>query len=208
MKYDSKIHKRKSIQLKNYDYSQAGLYFITICSQNRECFFGNIENGEMSLNDAGHMVSNQRLDLPKRFEHIELCEYVVMPNHFHGIIHRRGEPCVRPDNSCVRPDNSRQHQKMANTCTTEHKGEHKVRPYPIPNGTSDGSIGRIIQAFKSFTTNEYIRGVKQNNWRRFDKKLWQRNYYEHVIRDNESYRHISEYIQNNPLKWREDKYYG
>jgi REP element-mobilizing transposase RayT len=69
-------------------------------------------------------------------------------------------------------------------------------------------VGNVVGAFKSLTTNDYIRNVKGNNWQPFDKQLWQRNFYEHVIRDHESYLHIAEYIQTNPLKWREDKYYG
>jgi REP-associated tyrosine transposase len=69
------------------------------------------------------------------------------------------------------------------------------------------TVGNVVGAFKSLSTNEYIRNVKQNNWRTFDNKLWQRNYYEYIIRDEKSYYQISEYIQNNALKWQDDKYY-
>ena len=86
MKYNPDIHKRKTIRLKGYDYSQAGLYFITICVQNRECLFGRIENDEMVLNDAGKMVQHEWEILPERFKNIELHEFIVMPNHFHGIL--------------------------------------------------------------------------------------------------------------------------
>ncbi len=193
----SNTHHRRSIRLMGYDYSQAGLYFITICTYNRTCLFGNIYSDGMILNDAGKMVEMQWLDLKQRFTGIVFGEYIIMPNHFHGIINitRRGEPCVRP-------------------IFTQYpeKGEHKVRPYdgnkPKSNGTLENTIGRIIQAFKSMTTVEYIRCVKAKEWQRFNKKLWQRNYYEHIIRNEKSYRVIAEYICNNSLKWQDDKYYA
>jgi REP element-mobilizing transposase RayT len=86
MSYNPEIHKRKSIRLKGYDYSQEGLYFITLCCQNRECLFGQIHNGSMILNDAGKMIENEWLNLENRFPNIELHEFIVMPNHFHGIL--------------------------------------------------------------------------------------------------------------------------
>ena len=88
MKYDPKIHHRQSIRLPGYDYSQSGLYFITICTQNRSYLFGKIDNGEMVLNDAGEMVKKTWVNLPQRFTTIRFKEYVIMPNHFHG-----GEYC-------------------------------------------------------------------------------------------------------------------
>ena len=128
MEYDPKIHYRKSMRLKNYDYSQAGLYFITICTQNRLHLFGAIVDEAMVLNDAGLMIENEWLKLPQRFNNIEMQKYVVMPNHIHGIINRRGEPCVRP----VQPKTNETNQTMAEHMAEhmgEHMGEHKVRPY-------------------------------------------------------------------------------
>jgi REP element-mobilizing transposase RayT len=86
MKYNPEIHKRRSIRLKGYDYSQAGLYFITICVQNRRHLFGNIENGNIILNDAGKMIDTEWKNLKNCFPNIKLHEYVIMPNHFHGIL--------------------------------------------------------------------------------------------------------------------------
>jgi REP element-mobilizing transposase RayT len=101
-KYNPNIHHRKSIRLKGYDYSQAGLYFITICMNRRGnplwLPFGNIKNGEMMLNDAGRMVENEWLKLPQRFSNIELHEYVVMSNHFHAIIEIVGATLVVAQN--------------------------------------------------------------------------------------------------------------
>ena len=94
MKYNPVIHNRRSIRKKGYDYSKAGLYFITICVQNKELLFGTIENGKMILNDSGRMIQNEWGKLPKRFNNIDLHEFTVMPNHFHGILEIVGAPLV------------------------------------------------------------------------------------------------------------------
>ena len=89
MKHDPDKHHRRSIRLKGYDYSQAGAYFVTICTQDRECLFGDIVDGEMRLNDAGHMVRDVWHKIPEHFPYADIDEFVVMPNHFHGIIDGR-----------------------------------------------------------------------------------------------------------------------
>jgi REP element-mobilizing transposase RayT len=173
-KYNPKIHHRRSIRLKGYDYAQAGLYYITICTQNRACLFGEIQNGEMNLNDAGKMVENEWFKLPQRFQNIQLREYIVMPNHFHAILEILGATLVvAPNNNTVAPT----------------------------------ALGGMIGAFESITTVEYIRGVKNNNWKPFNGKLWQRNYWEHIIRSEQSYNRISKYIFDNPENWKSSKLY-
>ncbi len=82
-----------------------------------------------------------------------------------------------------------------------------IRGAPTGGVHHTETVGDIVGAFKSISTNEYICGVKQKNWQRFDKKLWQRNYYEHIIRNEKSHRQISEYVKNNPSKWLDDTYY-
>ena len=96
MNYNPDIHHRRSIRLKGYDYSQAGLYFVTICTQNRLCLFGKIENREMILNDPGIMIERQWQELIYRFDNIKADEFIVMPNHFHGIVKFVGVPCGYP----------------------------------------------------------------------------------------------------------------
>jgi putative transposase len=189
MKYNPDIHHRRAIRLKGYDYSQEGLYYITICTYNHLHLFGKIENREMILNNAGRMVEQQWRELVCRFENIKLREFIVMPNHFHGIVESVGVPLWGTQND-------RQTQE-----TRQPQGIGQ------PQGIAP-TVGDVVGAFKSLTTNDYIRKVKQKNWQSFDKKLWQRNFYEHIIRDQESNLKIAEYIQTNPLKWREDKYYG
>ncbi len=97
MEYDPDIHRRRSIRLKGYDYSRAGLYFVTICAQNRLCLFGEIGQGKMCLNDAGKMVEHQWQELIFRFCNIKLHEYIVMPDHFHAIMEFVGVPSWVPE---------------------------------------------------------------------------------------------------------------
>jgi putative transposase len=208
MKYNPQIHHRRSIRLKGYDYSQAGLYFITICVKNRECLFGNIADGEMVLNDAGIMINKWWQKIHEKFPDIESDVYQIMPNHFHAIVINNGigvgvDPRVNPDDGNNPQNdgiytNAGQTRGSAPTILGEHDntvlGEHMGSP-----------LHRVIQWFKTMITNEYIRGVKNLNWQPFDGKLWQRNYWEHIIRNDGSYNRIAEYIVNNPAKWADDQ---
>jgi len=132
------------------------------------------------LNDAGKMVGRWWNELKNKYANIEIDEYVVMPNHCHGIINIVGS--VGAD-LCVCPDNM---------------GEYADSPL------QGRPIYEMIQWFKTMTTNEYIRNVKQNRWGPFDGKLWQRNYYEHIIRNENDLDRICEYIFNNPANWAND----
>ena len=190
VRYNPDIHHRRSIRLKGFDYSQAGAYFVTVCTQNRQYLFGEISENKIRLNDAGRMIRTIWEGLSNRFPSIALDQFVVMPNHVHGIImlidsiHRRGESCIRP-NPHNRPN----------------QGDHKDRPY----GTWAGTIGRIMQTFKSTTTHEYIIGVRQYGWFSFPGKLWQRNYYEHIIHNEAELNRTRQYICDNPLNWETDE---
>ena len=209
MAFNPEKHHRRSIRLKGYDYSMAGAYFVTMCVSNRQRLFGNVIDGKMILNEAGRMVETIWMQLAIRFEFIELDEFTVMPNHFHGILVLSGrcESCIRPgsDESCIRTDSDE-------SCICTGRGESCIRPSTVsgdhkdrPDGTLPGTVGRVIQAFKSISTHEYINGVKHKNWTPFPGKLWQRNYYEHIIRDDESLKRIRAYIINNPLQWAYDR---
>jgi len=180
MPYNPDIHHRRSIRLRGYDYSQPGAYFVTICTHNRAWLFGNVVGGEMALNDAGRMVEKWYFELENKFPDILCDEYVIMPNHFHAIIINVGaDRRVCPD-------------KMGGP---DERGEHTGSP-----------LHRVVQWFKTMTTNEYIRRVKQNGWQPFSGKLWQRNYWEHIIRNENELNRIREYIINNPLNWHDDEH--
>ncbi|MCK4356656.1 hypothetical protein KAW44_06215 [Candidatus Bipolaricaulota bacterium] len=185
---------RHSIRLKGWDYSRAGMYFVTICAQNRVCLFGDVVDGGMRLNDAGRMVEKWWSELNHKFPTVQTHEFVVMPNHVHGIIAL--VPAVGADLR-VCPDDPDAHTDAdIHTGTGTHvKGGTHVG-VPLPG---------VVQWFKTMTTNEYIRGVKQFGWPRFDGRLWQRNYYEHIIRNDGESNRVREYIVNNPLKWGLDR---
>jgi REP element-mobilizing transposase RayT len=233
MPYDPKIHNRQSIRLPEYDYTEAGFYFVTVCVQSKMNYFGEIIDEKIFLSGAGTGILNQWRDLSVRFPYVKLHEHVVMPNHLHGIIEildhaRRGEPCVRPDFGAaskqegeheVRPYGNGsglgEHKVRPYGLARKQEGEHKVRPYGLTGkqegehevrlyGAVSGSLGSIVQAFKSITTHDYIQGVKQLGWPPFPGKLWQRNYYEHIIRDEKGYTKISDYIVTNPERWEHD----
>jgi len=220
MSYNPAIHHRRSIRLKGYDYSRAGLYFITICVQDRVCLFGKIENAGMILNDAGIIIKKWWQKIPEKYPDIKLDNYQIMPNHFHAIIINNGIPVVRADPR-VCPFNGE--SPFAGSIQGEHnfagsiQGEHNFAGSIRGEHNSAGSIrgehmgsplSCIVQWFKTMTTNEYIRGVKNLGWKKFNGKLWQRNYWEHIIRNEQSYQRISEYIINNPAKWNDDKFHN
>jgi len=175
VKFDPEIYHRHSIRLKGYNYSHPGAYFVTICTHNRELLFESTPVKEM--------LRSFWVKLPTKFSTIELDEFVIMPNHIHGIIIITvgATPCGCPN---ITP-----------------------RGYPNtgqPHGAAP-TIGDIIDWYKTMTTNAYINGVKKGKWVSFHQKFWQRNYYEHVIRDENDLNRIRQYITDNPIKWDEDE---
>lgn len=209
MIFNPAIHHRRSIRLRGYDYSQAGAYFVTICTQDRTCLFGEPVDGEMQLNDAGKMIERWYVELENKFPDIQCDAFVCMPNHVHFIVVAVGSDVVADTpwaNTQVRPYGDggecvgadlRVCPTNLRVCPTD-QGEHIGSPLhgsPLPG---------VVQWFKTMTTNEYIRGVKNQQWSPFNKKLWQRNYWEHVIRDAVSLNHIRQYIMDNPVHWTTD----
>ncbi len=164
-KFDPEIHRRRSIRLKGYDYSRVGAYFLTICTRNRESIFGDVIGGEMVLNDDGIIVADEWRKSGVMRNEIELDEWVVMPNHFHGIL------IVNDGRGTAR-----------RAPTLERFGR------PV-----SGSVPTIVRSFKSAVTKR-INELNQTP----GAKLWQRNYYEHVIRNDRELKHLREYIRNNP----------
>lgn len=187
---------RKSIRLKEYDYSQEGAYYITICVQNRENRFGEIKKGEMFLYDAGKMINDCWKALPERYPSIILDAYVTMPNHFHGII-----MINYPDDDISNPIVGAGLVPAMVRLPSHERAPTRGAP------THKTTIGEIIGAFKSITTNEYIIGVKNKHWPSFNKRIWQRNYYEHIIRNEDNLDKIREYILENPYNWEKDELY-
>nr|WP_290668227.1 transposase [Ardenticatena sp.] len=183
MPYDPEKHHRRSIRLKGYDYAQPGAYFVTICTQHRACLFGAVVGGEMRVNDAGRMVQRWWDELNRKFPTVQTDAFVVMPNHIHGII------IIHPADT--HPNDTRDAHAGKRGV---HRGAYIGAPLP-----------KIVQWFKTMTTNEYIRHVKNDGWPPFHKRLWQRNYYEHIIRNEQSLNRIRRYIVENPLRWYLDR---
>jgi len=174
VKYHLKHH-RHSVRLKGYDYSQSGAYFITICTNGRQCVLGEFWEGTIILNENGRIVNNERLKTSEIRQNVTLDEYIIMPNHIHGIIN-----IVETNNNV---------------------GAHGNVPLQIEKfgKSTSNSIPTIIKLFKSTVTKQIniIRGTP-------GEKFWQRNYYEHIIRNGDELNKIREYIIYNPLKWELD----
>ena len=187
-------YNRRSLRLKHYDYSREGFYFITIFTQNRLHLFGEIVDDVMVLNVAGEMVNKLWYEIIDDFPNIALHEFVIMPNHIHGIIEivdKKKQPVGADSISaqiCIQ-------ENINNTIELRADMESAPTGFDIP---------KIIQSFKRHTTLKYIKMVKNNTCPPFDKRIWQRNYYEHIIRDDVDYERISEYIINNPMTWDDD----
>ena len=177
MKCNPDIHHRKSIRLRGYDYSQAGLYFITVCTHSCLRLFGEIIDGEMVLNECGQIAVDEWIKTSVLRPNVKLDEFVIMPNHIHGIINIRND--------------------------THGRGVLQYAPTKTPKFKSPSqTIGAIIRGYKSSVTKQ-INMLREMS----GVPVWQRNYYEHIIRDEKSYHKISEYIINNPIHWQDDKYY-
>ncbi len=200
MKFDSDIHHRRSIRLKGYDYTQAGAYFVTICTQGKECLFGKIDDGEMCKNDAGRMIQEVWDGLPQHYPGVDVDLFVVMPNHVHGII-----VLVEVNSRTYAEEADRQISKNQGQAGIQEQAQGQVQGQvrgPAPTGLS---LPDVVHRFKSLTTTRYRHGVHHNGWRSFLGRLWQRNYYEHIIRNEDELSKARQYIENNPLKWELDR---
>jgi len=192
-KFNPLIHHRRSIRLKGYDYSRAGLYFITICCQDRICRFGHVENMEMILNEYGMVTDNEWIKLPDRFPNFKLDVFQIMPNHMHGIIFLQtgGATLAVVPNDDVTPNTgSTPNDGNQQNTIEQNAGDIRAGASPAP------TVSNIVGAYKLLVANSCLEIYKFQN--ETMGKLWQRNYYQHIIRDEQAYRNISEYIKNNP----------
>ena len=177
MSRDSERRHRHSQRLPGHDYAGEAAYFVTIVTENRELWFGEIVEDSMHLSICGLMVDSWWCQLPRRYPTVMLDAYVVMPNHLHGIIRIRN---IQQDASASQTESS-----------------HTVKV----------SLGQAIGWFKTVTTTDYMLGVKRYDWPQFDGKLWQRNYHDRVIRNRHELNYIRSYIATNPERWSQDEEY-
>ena len=188
MKYNPEIHHRKSSRLKGYDYSQDGAYFVTICCKDRECLFGKIKNGKMILNNAGKIIRNELRKTSEIRKNMKIDYFVVMPNHMHAIViinNSVGAYCNTPlRNTPLR------NTPLRNT------------PLRIKFQSPSNNLGAMVRGYKSATTKQINKlGNTPKN------PGWQRNYHEHIIRNEESFEKIHDYIIYNPQNWKNDKFF-
>ena len=196
MKYDPQKHHRRSIRLKGYDYTQPGAYFVTICTYQRMHVFGEVIDGEMVLNETGKIAWDEWFKTAAIRPYVKLYEneFVVMPNHAHGIIHiveQVGTPRggVQDAEDTQAGEQTEQWARQRRAPTREAFGK------PVP-----GSVPTIVRAYKSAVT--YAVNAAENT---HGSVLWQKNYYEHVIRNDRELTNIGWYIVNNPLNWQLDR---
>ena len=170
MKHDFDKYNRRSIRLKGWDYSGSADYFITICTRDRECLFGEIIDNEMVLNKLGRVAKEWWLQIPKYYENVELDEYIIMPNHIHGVIAILGD---------------------------DH-GRGGVTP-PLQNKNKP-TLGKIVAYFKYQSTKQ-INEIQNSQ----GNPIWQRNYWEHIVRNEKSLNNTRDYIRGNPEAWGGDR---
>jgi putative transposase len=182
MPYDPNHHHRRSTRLKGYDYTQEGAYFITICTDRKQWLFGEIQNDVMLLNHYGQIASDCWTETPKHFPHVELDEFIIMPNHMHGII------VITASSSSVGVQHAAPFVSLpSETITPQIKG---------------GSLPAIIRSYKSAVTHQI-----NSLYHAVGERFWQRNYHDHIIRSEIELNHLRGYIINNPLSWSKDKYH-
>jgi REP element-mobilizing transposase RayT len=197
MGFNKDVHRRRSIRLQGYDYSQPNAYFVTICTYQKKCLFGEVVGGDMRLNEIGKIVEKEWNNLPERFKSIELDESIIMPNHFHGIIWIVDDPNFRVGAQFIAPSPMRRSMDgdapaggtlgAMNCAPTMTDGAMNRAP----------TLGDVMRVFKAKAAYHIHRDGFMIN-------VWQRNYYERVIRSERELDAIRKYIAENPLKWNED----
>ena len=184
-KFDPQKHHRKSIRLQGYDYSQAGAYYVTIVTYQRDCLFGEIMNEEMFLNDFGKIADECWRAIPDHFPNVELGAHVIMPNHAHGII------VITNNESRSTTATIDDGRRGAAMLRYDDNPSHKINVKP-------SSLGAIVRSFKSAVSYRIHKELNATG-------IWQRNYYEHIIRDEKDLQNKTDYIEANPSLWDEDE---
>jgi REP element-mobilizing transposase RayT len=200
------LPQRRSVRLKGYDYSKPSAYFLTICTRDKKQMFGSVKGDRMIPNTLGNFVSDCWMEIPDHFRHVELAAHVVMPNHVHGIIILRANPGSKVKSNNRTPSSI----DSENIVKVERRAQDAVslRPETVRSqkhgrnflAMHAGSIAAIVRSFKSASTKR-IRQALRNP--RFN--IWQRGYYEHVIRDEDDFRNSCDYVRTNPARWSFDE---
>ena len=193
MNLNPSLPHRRTLRLPEFDYAQPGAYFVTIVTQYRKPIFGQIVDGEMVLNEVGWMIKDVIDQIPEHYLGVNVELFVIMPNHVH-LLFLIFDVVADPRAGVV-------------------AGPRACHANQIEDGQPRGvvltkeqlSLPEIVHRIKSFTTHRYMKGVIERGWTRFEKRLWRRNYYEHIIRNERDYLAIYEYILANPMNWEKDE---
>ena len=188
-------YKTNTIRLKNWDYSKDAFYFITICTKNKQNLFGKIENDEMVLNSFGEIIKKYWFEIPKHFENVRLDEFIVMPNHVHGIL------IIDDGNGGGNGGGTKNNAKMETQqcCVSTNKIDEKIQKSNTFYKLKSGSLPVIIRSYKSICTKTI------NKFQDNIRFAWQPRFYERIIRNQKEFHNIKYYIINNPANWRDDK---
>jgi putative transposase len=200
MELDRRKHRRQSHRLRGYDYSLSAPYFVTLCPQNYLCLFGQVTDEQMVLNQQGKMVETWLNELENKFSGVLLDCFQVMPNHLHAIIVIMQDGLDMAARFGIGTDN----------LDFETADQNNGTPQQIKQGGHIGpplhpSLGRVVQWFKTMTTNDYMRGVHTRQWKPFKQRLWQRDYFDHIIRNERTLTRVRDYIRDNPVYWMIEK---
>ena len=185
------LNQRKSIRLLDYDYSQNGMYFVTICAKNRECIFCKIINYEIILSEIGQIVNNCWTGIPQHFSQASLHEFVIMPDHIHGIIE-------------INVVGANHYSPLTNHYSPTMNHHSPSTNHNSPFNNSKRANNDLPQHGTSQTIGSIVRGFKIGVTKQIGFSPWQRNYYEHIIRSEIEYLKIANYIIENPLKWNDN----
>jgi len=194
MSYNPDLHHRRSHRLAGYDYSQSGAYFMTICTNNRECLFGDIVMGQMVLNAVGQIVADEWAKTAAMRPLIESDEWVVMPNHFHAIVFIKNDTATSVGARRAVPSSKTSTEYKNTAPYMPDRGPTEAFGCPVP-----GSLSTIVRSFKSAVTKQ-VNLLRQTP----GLVLWQRNFWDHVIRNEVDCNRIREYIHTNPQRWQMD----
>jgi len=179
---NSSLQNRRSLRLREYDYRATGAYFVTVCTKDRLSLFGEIDHGNMVRNEFGDIVVACWSDLPHHFPKIQLDCFIVMPNHIHGLIDITEKLFENPVGA--------QHAAPVPGTTVRNS----------PRNVQPGSLAAIVRSFKAASARRINLSSGAPG-----ATIWQRNYYEHVVRDDSELQRVREYIVNNPARWAEDE---